>query len=109
MGALASARAALSRRVGTYSGEQLASLSPVQLKFAEAAAAIDTAELLYRRRCEEMMATAEAGDAPAVETRAILCRDSAFGATQHAAMVWDMCAQNYGQIDLGGPPSYSYS
>lgn len=140
MGALASARAALSRRVGTYSGAQLASLSPVQLKFAEAAAAIDTAELLYRRRCEEMMAVAEADAAPDVETRAVLRRDSAYGATlftravdllvqitgaaglyqdnpmqryfrdvhalaQHAAMVWDVCAQNYGQIALGGPPS----
>jgi len=140
MGALAEARRSLTERVGTYSGQQLAALSPVQLKFAEAAAAIDTAELLYRRRCEEMMRTAEAGEAPAVETRAVLRRDSAYGATlfthavdllvqlsgaaglyqrnpmqryfrdvhalaQHAAMVWDVCGQNYGQVALGGEPS----
>ena len=24
---------------------------------------------------------------------------------QHAAMVWDMCGQNYGQIALGGEPA----
>ena len=140
MGALASARESLTGRIGTYSGAQLATLSPVQIKFAEAAAAIDTAELLYRRRCEEMMATAQAGELPSPETRAIMRRDSAYGASlftsavdllvqvtgaaglytrnpmqryfrdahalvQHAAMVWDVCGQNYGQVALGGEPA----
>lgn len=140
MGALASARDSLSTRIGTYSGQQIGALSPVQIKFAEAAAAIDTAEMLYRRRCEEMMAIARAGEVPTAETRAILRRDSAYGANlfthavdllveitgaaglytrnpmqryfrdahaiiQHAAMVWDVCGQNYGQIALGGDPA----
>ena len=140
MGALASARKSLTNRIGTYSAQQIGSLSPVQIKFAEAAAAIDTAEMLYRLRCEEMMTTASAGDAPSAETRAILRRDSAYGGTlfthavdllvqitgaaglytrnpmqryfrdvhalaQHAAMVWDICGQNYGQIALGGEPA----
>ena len=140
MGALASARESLSGRIGTYSGAQLAALSPVQIKFAEAAAAIDTAEMLYRRRCEEMMAMAQAGQVPSPETRAVMRRDSAYGAklfteavdllvqitgaaglytrnpmqryfrdvhalSQHAAMVWDVCGQNYGQVALGGEPA----
>jgi 3-hydroxy-9,10-secoandrosta-1,3,5(10)-triene-9,17-dione monooxygenase len=140
MGALAAARESLSGRIGTYSGAQLATLSPVQIKFAEAAAAIDTAEMLYRRRCEEMMAVAQSGQLPSAETRAILRRDSAYGGglftgavdllvqitgaagldarnpmqryfrdahalVQHAAMVWDVCGQNYGQVALGGEPA----
>ncbi|MGH1492912.1 MAG: acyl-CoA dehydrogenase family protein [Acidimicrobiales bacterium] len=140
MGALASARESLTSRIGTYSGGQIATLSPVQIKFAEAAAAIDTAEMLYRRRCEEMMTLAQAGETPSPETRAIMRRDSAYGASlftgavdllvqitgaaglytnnpmqryfrdahalvQHAAMVWDVCGQNYGQVALGGEPA----
>ncbi len=140
MGALASARESLARRVGTYSGAQIATLSPVQIKFAEAAAAIDAAEMLYRRRCEEMMVLAQNDEVPSAETRAIMRRDSAYGANlftgavdllvqitgaaglyknnpmqryfrdvhalaQHAAMLWDVCGQNYGQVALGGEPS----
>ncbi len=86
------------------------------------------------------MAIAQAGDVPTAETRAIMRRDSAYGARlftqavdllvqitgaaglytrnpmqrhfrdvhavmQHAAMVWDVCGQNYGQIALGGEPA----
>ncbi|MDG2111289.1 MAG: acyl-CoA dehydrogenase family protein [Actinomycetota bacterium] len=140
MGALASARESLGTRIGTYGGQQIATLSSVQVKFAEAAAAIDTAEMLYRRRCEEMMAIACAGEVPSQETRAVMRRDSAYGGglftdavdllvqitgaaglykrnpmqryfrdvhalAQHAAMVWDVCGQNYGQIALGGEPA----
>jgi alkylation response protein AidB-like acyl-CoA dehydrogenase len=124
MGALASARDSLSSRIGTYGGQQIGTLSAVQIKFAEAAAGIDTAEMLYRRRCEQMMAIAASGETPTPETRAIMRRDSAYGAAglynrnpmqryfrdvhalvQHAAMVWDVCGQNYGQIALGGEPA----
>lgn len=140
MGALAAARRSLGKRVGTYSGQNLGSLSPVQIKFGEAAAAIDTAELLYRRRCEQMMTAAELGVVPSAEERAVLRRDSAYGGrlftgavdllveitgaaglyssnpmqrhfrdahalAQHAAMVWDVCSQNFGQIALGGEPA----
>lgn len=140
MGALASARESLAKRIGTYSGAQIATLSPVQIKFAEAAAAIDAAEMLYRRRCEEMMTLAQTDEVPSPETRAIMRRDSAYGANlftgavdllvqitgaaglykhnpmqryfrdvhalaQHAAMLWDVCGQNYGQVALGGEPS----
>ncbi|MGY9073338.1 MAG: acyl-CoA dehydrogenase family protein [Acidimicrobiales bacterium] len=140
MGALAFARDSLSSRIGTYGGQQIGTLSAVQIKFAEAAAGIDTAEMLYRRRCEQMMAIAASGETPTPETRAIMRRDSAYGAAlfsdavdllvqitgaaglynrnpmqryfrdvhalvQHAAMVWDVCGQNYGQIALGGEPA----
>lgn len=140
MGALAAARASLGTRVGTYSGQQLGGLTTVQLRFAEAAAAIDTAEMIYRRRCQDMMAIAARGEAPDQEFRAILRRDSAYGGTlfthavdllvqitgaaglyqrnpmqryfrdvhalaQHAAMVWDVCGQNYGQVALTGTSS----
>ncbi len=140
MGALAAARASMATRIGTYSGQQLGGLGSVQLRFAEAAAAIDTAALLYRRRCEEMMAIAERGETPDQELRAVLRRDSAYGGTlfthavdllvqitgaaglyqhnpmqryfrdihalaQHAAMVWDVCGQNYGQVALTGTSS----
>lgn len=140
VGALASARGSLSTRIGTYGGQRIGELSPVQIKFAEAAAAIDAAEMLYRRRCEEMMDIARAGQVPSEETRAIMRRDSAYGGSlftgavdllvqvtgaaglytrnpmqryfrdahaiaQHAAMVWDVCGQNYGQVALGGEPA----
>lgn len=80
MGALAYARESLTHRIGTYTGEQIGMLSSVQIKFAEAAAAIDTAEMIYRRRCEEMMTIAAAGEVPSQELRAVLRRDSAYGA-----------------------------
>ena len=99
MGALASARESLTNRIGTYSGAQLATLSPVQIKFAEAAAAIDTAEMLYRRRCEEMMEIAQAGELPSAGTRAILRRDSAYGGSLFTGAV-DLLVQITGAAGL---------
>lgn len=99
MGALAHARESLSSRIGTYTGQQIGTLSPVQIKFAEAAAAIDTAEMIYRRRCEQMMSIAMAGEVPSQETRAILRRDSAYGANLYTRAV-DLLVQITGAAGL---------
>jgi alkylation response protein AidB-like acyl-CoA dehydrogenase len=87
MGALAHARQSLTSRIGTYTGQQIGTLSPVQIKFAEAAAAIDTAEMIYRQRCEQMMSIASASEVPSHETRAILRRDSAYGANLYTRAI----------------------
>ena len=87
MGALAYARQSLTTRIGTYTGQQIGTLSPVQIKFAEAAAAVDAAEMIYRHRCEQMMSIATAGEVPSQETRATLRRDSAYGANLYTRAV----------------------
>ncbi|MFT7597638.1 MAG: 3-hydroxy-9,10-secoandrosta-1,3,5(10)-triene-9,17-dione monooxygenase [Acidimicrobiales bacterium] len=99
MGALAHARESLTNRIGTYTGQQIGTLSPVQIKFAEAAAAIDTAEILYRRRCEQMMAIAVAQEVPPQETRAVFRRDSAYGANLYTQAV-DLLVQVTGAAGI---------
>jgi len=70
----------LRARVSRYSGKTLADMTALQLKVAEASAAIDAARLILRSSCESAQAIAERGDAPDLVTKATWRRDGAFAA-----------------------------
>jgi len=67
-------------RVARYSGRNLADMSAIQMKIAEASACIDTARTIMRRRCEEAQAIAERGEVPRMAIKAAWRRDGAFTA-----------------------------
>ena len=84
---LASARAACAEhlamtrgRAGTYSGVRLAELAPVQIRIAEASAAVDLAVLSLRTDIREFVALVETGTSPSVDARMRWRRNLAFGA-----------------------------
>lgn len=65
-------------RVAQYTGQKVAELPNIQIKVAEAAAAIDAAELMMRADCAESMTIAATGKAPDLETKAKFRRNGAF-------------------------------
>jgi 3-hydroxy-9,10-secoandrosta-1,3,5(10)-triene-9,17-dione monooxygenase len=67
-------------RASRYSGRNLADMTALQMKVAEASACIDTARLILRTRCLEAQAIAEAGGVPDLMTKAAWRRDGAFAA-----------------------------
>jgi 3-hydroxy-9,10-secoandrosta-1,3,5(10)-triene-9,17-dione monooxygenase len=67
-------------RVARYSGKSLADMTAIQVKIAEAAACIDTAQALMRRHCEAAQALAERNEVPDIATKATWRRDGAFSA-----------------------------
>ncbi|MEO7404484.1 MAG: acyl-CoA dehydrogenase family protein [Burkholderiales bacterium] len=67
-------------RAGTYSGVRLAELAPMQIRIAEASAAVDLAVLSLRTDVREFAALVDAGTSPSVETRMRWRRNLAFGA-----------------------------
>ncbi|HWH40153.1 MAG TPA: acyl-CoA dehydrogenase family protein, partial [Usitatibacter sp.] len=67
-------------RASRYSGRNLADMTALQIKVAEASACIDAARLILRTRCLEAQAIAEAGDVPDLMTKAAWRRDGAFAA-----------------------------
>jgi 3-hydroxy-9,10-secoandrosta-1,3,5(10)-triene-9,17-dione monooxygenase len=67
-------------KVANYTGRSIADLQNIQIKVAEAAAAVEAAELIMRSDCEETMAFAERGVAPDPLTKAKYRRNGAFSA-----------------------------
>jgi 3-hydroxy-9,10-secoandrosta-1,3,5(10)-triene-9,17-dione monooxygenase len=68
-------------KLSNYSRKSLADLSTMQMRIAEAAALVDSAEALMFRDCDEATAMVEAGRMPDLERRARYRRDGAYGAT----------------------------
>ena len=67
-------------RASRYSGRNLADMTALQIKVAEASACIDAARLILRTRCIEAQAIAGAGGVPDLGTKAAWRRDGAFAA-----------------------------
>ncbi len=65
-------------RVAQYTGLKVAGLPNIQIKVAEAAAAIDAAELVMHADCQESMEIAARGEAPDLETKAKFRRNGAY-------------------------------
>lgn len=68
----------MQRRVAQYTGLKIAGLPNIQIKVAEAAAAIDAAELIMRADCVESMEIAATGMAPDLVTKAKFRRNGAY-------------------------------
>lgn len=79
-GATADFAAAMRARVATYSGKRLADLATLQLRVAEAAALVDTAEALMLKDCDEATQMTAAGAVPAADDKARWRRDGAYAA-----------------------------
>ena len=56
-------------RIATYTGANVADFPTVQVKVGEAATLVDASELLLKRDAEELMAYAERGEIPDLESR----------------------------------------
>ena len=67
-------------RASRYSGKQLADLTAVQMRVAEAGACLDSARIVLRHDCLEAQAIAQKGGAPDLLTRATWRRNGAFAA-----------------------------
>ena len=67
-------------RLTAYSGRVLADYPTVHTRVAEAAASIDAARRILMGKCTDIMATATAGDTPALLEKMRLRRDAAFAA-----------------------------
>jgi len=70
--------AATKSRLSNYTAAKLADFQSIQIKVAEARAAIDAAALLMRSNCDEAMRYAAAGQVPDLETKTRYRRDGAF-------------------------------
>ena len=79
-GAVASFTAETANRLAAYSATRVADYAPVQIRLAEASAAIHAARLVMLDRCETAMTIARRGEVPALETKVALRRDGAYAA-----------------------------
>jgi 3-hydroxy-9,10-secoandrosta-1,3,5(10)-triene-9,17-dione monooxygenase len=81
-------------RVSRYSGKTIADMTAIQVRIAEAAACVDTARAIMRRRCEEAQAFAERNEVPDLATKVAWRRDGAFtaGLCERAVDVLFKCA-----------------
>lgn len=68
-------------RTANYTGARISELQNIQIKVAEAGAAIDAARLMMRADCDLSMEIAGRGEAPDVETKAKFRRNGAYTAT----------------------------
>jgi 3-hydroxy-9,10-secoandrosta-1,3,5(10)-triene-9,17-dione monooxygenase len=68
-------------RTANYTGARISELQNIQIKVAEAGAAIDAARLMMRADCELSMQIAERNEVPDIETKAKFRRNGAFTAT----------------------------
>jgi 3-hydroxy-9,10-secoandrosta-1,3,5(10)-triene-9,17-dione monooxygenase len=68
-------------RLSAYTGRNLADLTTLQVRLAEAAALADSAEALVLRDCDEATRITESGVVPSLEQKASYRRDGAFAAT----------------------------
>ena len=65
-------------RIAQYTGLKVVDLPNIQIKVAEAAAAIDAAELMMHADCAESMEIAASGKAPDLQTKAKFRRNGAY-------------------------------
>jgi 3-hydroxy-9,10-secoandrosta-1,3,5(10)-triene-9,17-dione monooxygenase len=72
--------AGMRNRVARYSGKQLADMTAIQVKIAEAASCIDIARTIMRTHCEEAQSFAERNEVPDLATKVKWRRDGAFTA-----------------------------
>jgi 3-hydroxy-9,10-secoandrosta-1,3,5(10)-triene-9,17-dione monooxygenase len=79
-GAAASFTAEMTTRLAAYSATRVADYAPVQIRLAEASAAIHAARLVMLHRCQLAMESARRGDIPSPETKVALRRDGAYAA-----------------------------
>jgi len=70
----------LRARVSRYSGRNLADMTALQMKVAEATACVDAARLILRNGCRQAQAIAEKREAPDLMAKATWRRDGAFAA-----------------------------
>lgn len=68
------------RRLASSSGRALVDYAPVQWRIAESSANIDAAQQIVKRNCEEIMRIADGTQAPTLEQKGHMRRDSAFAA-----------------------------
>jgi 3-hydroxy-9,10-secoandrosta-1,3,5(10)-triene-9,17-dione monooxygenase len=80
-GAVADFAEVTKTKVSNYNRKSLADLGTMQMRIAEAAALVDTAEALMFRDCDEATAMAAAGEPADLERKARYRRDGAYGAT----------------------------
>ncbi len=79
-GAIASFTEETVTRLAAYSATRMADYAAVQIRLAEASAAVYAARLVMLSRSEEAMAIAERGEVPTVETKVAFRRDGAYAA-----------------------------
>jgi 3-hydroxy-9,10-secoandrosta-1,3,5(10)-triene-9,17-dione monooxygenase len=79
-GAVSSFAADTANRLAAYSATRVADYAPVQIRLAEASAAINAARLVMLDRCEQAMALARRGEIPPLEIKVALRRDGAYAA-----------------------------
>ena len=72
--------AGMRNRVARYSGKNLADMTAIQMKIAEAASCIDTARTIMRSHCEEAQSFADRKSVPDLATKVRWRRDGAFTA-----------------------------
>jgi 3-hydroxy-9,10-secoandrosta-1,3,5(10)-triene-9,17-dione monooxygenase len=68
------------KRAATYTGKGLAELATMQVRIAEAAALVDTAEAMMLKDCDECWDIVAAGDQPTLEAKVRWRRDGAYAA-----------------------------
>jgi 3-hydroxy-9,10-secoandrosta-1,3,5(10)-triene-9,17-dione monooxygenase len=79
-GAYSDFLAGVRNRVARYSGKQLADMTAIQVKIAEAASCIDIARTIMRTHCEEAQSLADRNEVPDLATKVRWRRDGAFTA-----------------------------
>lgn len=79
-GALTSFTAETRSRIAAYSATRMADYAAVQIRLAEASAAVETARMLMIRRCDEAQHIAESGVVPSTEDKVRFRRDGAYAA-----------------------------
>jgi 3-hydroxy-9,10-secoandrosta-1,3,5(10)-triene-9,17-dione monooxygenase len=72
--------AGMRNRVARYSGKNLADMTAIQVKIAEAASCIDIARTIMRNHCEEAQRIADRNEVPDLATKVKWRRDGAFTA-----------------------------
>ncbi len=82
-------------RAASYTGAKVAELATIQVRLAEAAALVDSAELLMRNACAEAHRITEAGGVPTMEQKVRYRRDAAFSVRQCVRAV-DLIMEVYG-------------
>lgn len=82
-------------RAASYTGAKLAELATIQVRLAEAAALVDSAELAMRHCCADARRTTAAGRMPTIEQKVRWRRDAAFSVRQCVRAV-DIIMEMYG-------------
>jgi 3-hydroxy-9,10-secoandrosta-1,3,5(10)-triene-9,17-dione monooxygenase len=82
-------------RAASYTGAKVAELATIQVRLAEAAALVDSAELMMRNCCAEAHRITAAGKVPTMEQKVRYRRDAAYSVRQCVRAV-DLVMEVYG-------------